>query len=231
MLFDTEDANAWNSITRELRLKFYIQEIRDIFQNLFPLKNDKFNLLVKPQLYYYSVRVKTKLFRRQFPCFQIPRCKAEPLLWFRCCFSWGAYMSMSWVLSTSAKMLSAHTLGWYSGGCPLSPPHLWPCHSLSKHMNTHIHCCMLPSVRPFSIFTSLLVITISLPSSTGVKSTKWQRFKVTCATQAVLLERQGISAYQLYSWNPYLCIVDSHWLTAFSDQRQKMSFILLPNSE
>ena len=45
MLLDTENSSACNNITNELKLKFYIQEMRETFQNLFPLKNDKLNPL------------------------------------------------------------------------------------------------------------------------------------------------------------------------------------------
>lgn len=44
MSFDTEDPSACNYVTRRLKLKFYIQEMTA------PLKSEKLNLLLKPQL-------------------------------------------------------------------------------------------------------------------------------------------------------------------------------------
>ena len=47
MLFGMWNISACNNITRELKFKFYTQEMKDSFQNLLPLKNDKLNPLVK----------------------------------------------------------------------------------------------------------------------------------------------------------------------------------------
>lgn len=62
MLFGMQNISACNNITRELKLKFYTQEMKDSFQNLLPLKNDKLNPLVKPQLHTTLSEQKQKCF-------------------------------------------------------------------------------------------------------------------------------------------------------------------------
>lgn len=118
MPFDMENTSTCNSITRKLKLKLYIQEIRNSFQNLPCPQFDQLNLLVGPQLYTILSEQKQKCVAMKL---HTSRCLDVKL--HICCKLDAAYARSLHVYELSPdyiyKTSPALTLGWYPATCPV----------------------------------------------------------------------------------------------------------------
>lgn len=162
---------------------------------------------------------------------QIPRCKAKHLLWFRRWLCWGACMCMSsqspdLIYRSVSCTYSGLVSGWLICFSFLSLRNILFYHSLGKH--THIFFAVCYWVSSLSQFSLLCLLVDDNHFFNLIQRSLHKVALVPCRK---LLECEGISAHKLHSQNSLAYIVDGHWLHSVLDQRWKMSFILLPNSE